>query len=105
MKYSDDTVRTAVADQEERLFASWSSGRPQGWKCDDRTRNIVCVGLWLREELFRVALSDSDRKAQEAQFNRRSRSEMDVFAIAADILNETVEDKIDRNRIPTRRWG
>jgi hypothetical protein len=52
-----------------------------------------------------VALSDSDRKAQEAQFNRRSRSEMDVFAIAADILNETVEDKIDRNRIPTRRWG
>ena len=52
-----------------------------------------------------MQLDDVGRKVQEDQFNRMSRTLDDVFELAARIMNDTLEDKIDRNRRPHRRWG
>ena len=39
------------------------------------------------------------------EYNRCSRSEEDLFALAARIMDDVVNDRIDRNRKAHRRWG
>ena len=103
--YTEDAVRTVVVAAEERLFAPWREGRPETWRPSTQTKDMVCVGFWLREELTRLGFSDDDRKIQEAKFHRWSRSRLDVFLLAAELLNEALEGEIERDRKPHRRWG
>lgn len=102
--WTKDTVREAVAKEEERLFAPWSVGRPEGWKTDTATKNAICVGYWLDEMLSHIA-SKEDRITQIGFFNRRSRSEIDPFVIAAELLNEVITGTVPQDRTPHRRWG
>lgn len=104
-EYTRETVEAGVNADEKRLFASWSVGRPEGWTCDARTKNTVCIALMLREELTSMGLSDVDRKTQEAFFHRWSRSKEDLFALAAEILNDAVKGNIEQGRRPHHRWG
>ena len=105
MTYKADEVRLEVERDRERLFASYSSNRPPNWSCDLRTRDVVCLSVWLDEELTRLGLDDLGRRTQTNQFNRFSRSEDDVFELAARIMNDAVAGDIDRHRRPHRRWG
>jgi hypothetical protein len=99
-KFSDkswrsEDVEVSASGEAERLFAPWTVGRQPGWTCDPRTKNLVVLGLWLREELTAMGLSEADRKAQEWYFDRKSRAEDDLFALAALTLNNALEGKID----------
>lgn len=87
------------------MFEEYASQKPERWSCDSRTRDLICIGNWLSEQFAEAHLDDVGRRAQEWQFNRRSRSEEDLFALAAEIMNDTEAGKIDRDRIPLRRWG
>jgi len=87
------------------LFASYAANRPENWAVNQRTHDLICISVWMREELTAMQLDDVGRKVQEDQFNRMSRTLDDVFELAARIMNDTLEDKIDRNRRPHRRWG
>jgi hypothetical protein len=100
VKFSDNRwrgqdVEVSVEGEATRLFAPWTVGRQEGWTCDPRTKNLVVIGLWLREELTAMGLSEADRKAQEWYFDRKARAEDDLFALAALTLNNALEGKID----------
>jgi hypothetical protein len=100
-----EEIQAIVTADEERLFAPWLVGRPEGYRADTATKTMVCLGYWLREELTKLGLSDDDRRIQESAFHRWSRSREDLFVLAAEIINDAIEGKIDRNRRPLRRWG
>jgi hypothetical protein len=76
-RYSPDMVRENVQRNIERLFAEHSAGRPANWSCDVRTKEVITTANWLGEELQRIGLDDAGAKVQNAQFNRRVRSEED----------------------------
>lgn len=105
MKYTADAIEDWVTAESERLFAPWAVGRPENWTCDRRTKNIVCISYWLVEELTSMGLDHRDRVTQQAQFNRYSRLDDDLWALAAQIMNDSAEGNIDRDRKTHRRWG
>ena len=93
--WTKEAVAYVSGLEAERLFAPWTVGRQPGWTCDPRTKNLVVLGLWLREELTAMGLSEADRKAQEWYFDCKSLAEDDLFALAALTLNNALEGKID----------
>lgn len=104
-QYTAESIRKAVEDDSERLFSSYSANRPEHWACDQRTKDLVTLGNWLNEEHARLGIDDLGRLTQNGRFNRESRSRDDLWTLAVEILNDTLIDKIDRNRRPHRRWG
>jgi hypothetical protein len=105
LSYTGASVREQVEADRERLFASYAVGRHANWTCDVRTRDTVCLSVWLREELTRIGLDELGRKTLEGEFNRYSRSDDDLFDLAAGIMNKALKDDIDRDRKTHRRWG
>ncbi len=103
--YTAYEVKVAVDSDRVRLFGSYEVGRPSGWACDQRTKDLVCLSLWLREELTRIGLDELGRKTLEGEFNRYGRSDGDLFELAAGIMNKALVDDIDRTRKTHRRWG
>jgi len=103
--YTAAAIAAQVEQHQTRLFSSYSIGRPANWSCDTRTRNLVCIGNWLQEEMLRLGLDDLGRRTMLGEYNRCSRSEDDLFSLAARIMEDIVNDRIDRNRRPHRRWG
>jgi hypothetical protein len=103
--YTSTSIMKNVKEDEQNLFASYSSGRPENWSCDSRTRDLICIGNWIDSELKRLDIDDLGRRAQTSQFNRRSRSEDDLWELAAQIMNDSIAGNIDRFRKPLRRWG
>ena len=103
--YSSSIIRQEVEKDRFRLFASYASGRSATWTCDQRTKDTVCLNVWLREELTRLGLDDHGRRTQEGEFYRLARNEYDLFELAARIMNDAQTGNIDRDRKPHRRWG
>jgi hypothetical protein len=103
--YTARDIKDVVNNDTVRLFAPWAVGRPEGWQPDSRTKDIVCVAAWMDEELRRLHIDDEGRKIQLWYFNRWTRSVDDVFEVAAEAMNAAVEDRIDRQRNPHKRWG
>lgn len=116
IRYTAQSIQDYVTEHEEELFAFWLVGRPEGWKCDEQTKNTICLNHWLAKELSRlvalefvgadgITLTDDDRKIQLNTFNRWSRSRTDLFELVAEIMNDVLDGKILRDRIPHHRWG
>lgn len=63
------------------------------------------MSVWLREELTRIGLDELGRKTQENVFYRYARQDTDLFALAAEVMNDAVAGNIDRNRKTHHRWG
>jgi hypothetical protein len=104
--YTLEQIKFEIENNQSRLLLSYSSGRPDNWLCDVRTREIICVSVWLNEELNRIVIDDAARIAQISKFNRLSRTYHDIYEIALELINDAVNDNnIDRNRIGHRRWG
>jgi hypothetical protein len=104
--YTLEQIKSIIENNQSRLFFSYSSGRPDNWSCDTRTREIICISVWLNEELSLIQIDDAARIAQISKFNRLSRSYHDVYALALEVINDAVNDNnVDRNRIGHRRWG
>jgi hypothetical protein len=96
-RYTAEGVLSAITAEEERLFAPWAVGRPEGWKPSKETKDTVCIGLWLREELSKL-VGDDDRKTQEAVFYRWSRNRIDLHQLAAEILNDALDGNVEQNQ-------
>lgn len=105
VRYTAESVRSVVIPQVDRLFAFWAEGRPANWSCDTRTRELITLGKWLDEELTRIGIDDLGRRTQTSLYNRESRSRDDLYGLVASIMNDALDDKIDRFRRPHRRWG
>jgi hypothetical protein len=105
VRYDKGIVRCLVDIHRDRLFAAYAEGKPKSWCCDQRTKDAVCIANWIDGELRRLGIDDLGRRTQTAQFNRRHRTEEDMWTVAAEIMNEALNDNIDRFRKPHRRWG
>lgn len=105
MTYTHQSVKEAVESQREALFASYAVGRSPTWSCDQRTKDLWCIGRWVNEELSRLNVDDRVRRVQIAEFHRYSRSDQDLWELAASIMNAAVEGTVDPNRRTHRRWG
>lgn len=103
--YTVSSVMSAVRRNADRLFAPYAVGRSPTWACDQRTRDVWCIGCWMGEELTRLNVGDDVRRTQQAEFNRYSRSDEDLWARAASIMNAAVLGDVDVNRKTHRRWG
>lgn len=104
-RYTAENIKEIIELNRERLFAPYAVGRPDNWVCDSRTKDLVCLGNWLAEELTAIGLSDVDRRTQQWLYNRESRSDLDLFETTARIMNDSLDGKIEQNRIPHHRWG
>jgi hypothetical protein len=104
-RYTAESIKKIVEQQRESLFAPYASGRPDNWSCDLRTKDLVCIGNWLALELTAIGLSEEDRRTQEWKYNRESRSDLNLFECAAQIMNEALDGKVEKNRLYHRRWG
>lgn len=112
-RYTAESVRAAIEPHRERLFAPYAVGRQEGWACDLRTKDLVCLGNWLQEELVRLGCNDDDRRTQWQFYHRWSRSDWDLFELTAETLNAVLDGKVEQGREshPARgdgrrhRWG
>ncbi len=104
-RYTAESCRAAVEPHRERLFASYVANRQPGWSCDIRTRDLVCLGNWLAEELTRLGCGDDDRRTQQAFYNRWSRSDEDLWDLGARTLNAVLDGEVEQGRVPHHRWG
>lgn len=105
MRYTASFILGIIAAGRERLFADYARNRLENWKVDSRTQDFVCLSTWLREELTSVGIDDHGRIVQQGVFSRYSRSDDDLFELAAQVMNDAINDNIDRDRKTHRRWG
>jgi hypothetical protein len=104
-RYTAESVREAMEPERARLFALYAAGRGPNWSCDLRTKDMVCLGNWLQEELVRLGCNDDDRRTQWWFYNRWSRSDWDLFELVAQTMNDVLDGKVEQNRDMRRRWG
>lgn len=104
-RYTAAEVRASIEANRERLFAPFAVNRPSNWSPCQRTRDLVCIGYWIEEEMIILGANDADRKTQGSYYNRWSRSEDDLFELGARTLNTVLDGAVEQNRIPLRRWG
>ena len=104
-RYTPDGIRKALEPEKERLFALYAADRPPGWSCCLRTKDMHAIYGWLAEELVRLGVNDDDRRTQQAFFNRWSRSDEDLFDLAARTMNAVLDGKVQQHRVPHHRWG
>jgi len=89
MLYDTETLRAALLPDRERFEAALAVGQTPNWSCDQRTKDIWCLGHWLNEKLS--DLPGDDRRNALGYFNRKVRAEPDPFALAALIMNKVRE--------------
>src|SRR5271170_5548125 len=99
-RYTAESVREAIEPHRERLFASYAANRLPNWSCDLRTKDLVCLGNWLQEELVRLGCNDDDRRTQWHFYHRWSRSDWDLFELVAQALNAVLDGQVEQNRVP-----
>lgn len=102
--YTADNVKQRVAAEATRLFASYAVGRSSTWSCCSRTRDAVCLGRWIAEELERLGIDAAGRLVQQRRFDRMSASADDLWELASQLLNEAAIGLIPRDRRRCRRW-
>jgi hypothetical protein len=92
-------VRTELEPDRMRFEESLREGQMPTWSCDQRTKDIWCLGKWIGEKFS--ALSDEQRIQYQWYFNRTVRAEDDPFEVIAKImnkhlLNESIEEVFTR---------
>jgi hypothetical protein len=104
-RYTAEEVRREVGKHFHRLFAPYAVGRPETWVPDPRTKDLVSIGYWITEQLVALGVNDNDRRTQQQFYSRWSRSDDDLFDLAARTLNTVLDGKVEQDRVPHRRWG
>lgn len=104
-RYTPEEIKQAVDKDRERLFAPYATGRGPNWSCDLRTRDVMSLYQWLKEELIRLGCSEDDRRTQEWFFNRWNRSDHDLWVLGAETMNAVLDGTVEQHRRGHHRWG
>jgi hypothetical protein len=104
-RYTADSIQESVYARQEELFEPYARGRPDHWKCDTTTRDLVCIGNWITSELIALGCNDADRRTQQMKYHREMRSSYNLWQTAAEVMNEVLDGTVEQNRIPHRKWG
>lgn len=103
--YTLESIKLEISLNKEKLFSIYIQDKPNNWSCCERTKEFICIGEWLKQELIELQLDDVARYQQEGIFHRESRSQDDLYSLVYQIITDTLNGNIDRNRKPLRRWG
>jgi hypothetical protein len=104
-RWTPELVKLAVEKDRERLFHPYTVGRPLGWSTDLRTRDLIAIGNFISEEVVRLGANEDDRRTQQQFYNRWSRSEDNLWDLAARTLNAVIAGEVEQNRVGHHRWG
>lgn len=102
---TSDDIFSVIDKNRQTLFESYKVGRQEGWSCDSRTKDAICIEVWMRQELTSLHLHEHECRTAIDIFNRFARSEEDLFGLAAQIMNDATSRKINVYRRGHRRWG
>jgi hypothetical protein len=97
-QYTSESVRTSLQPKHQEYFARLAVGQSPRWKCDQRTSDLFCLQQWLMDELVFLKCPDLDRVDTQNYFNRKARSEEDLFELAAKAVNNYLQGGIERYR-------
>ena len=97
--YDAARVKTELDPHRERFEALLRVGQMPTWSCDQRTKDLWCLGKWLSEQF--AVLPDEQRIQYQWYFNRKVRAEDQPFEVAAMVMNkhlmgEAIEDVYTR---------
>ena len=101
--YTADWIRTSLAAKYDTYYAKLCVGQMPTWSCDQRTKDLFCLGQWLMDELFLLKCTSVDRRDTQDFFNRKARAENDLFELAALAMNNLLEGKVERFRRRERK--
>jgi hypothetical protein len=104
--YDAARVKTELEPDRMRFEESLREGQMPTWSCDQRTKDLWCLGKWLSEQF--AVLPDEQRIQYQWYFNRKVRAEDQPFEVAAMVMNlhlmgEPIEDVYTRYSIDRRR--
>ena len=94
-------VWSSVELERPRYERELRQGQPETWSCDQRTRDVWCIGRWLQERYDHLP---GDRKRELLSlFNRIIRPVDDVF-YAAQLVVEAGDLGGDTNNVSKDFW-
>ncbi len=96
--YTSDAVRCHIKDKYQTYLDRLMVNQPATWKCDDRTESTFILTQWLIDEMTLLSDNDVDRRAMLWYFDRKTRAEDDLYALAAKVMNDFVAGRIDNYR-------
>ena|ERR1700722_2830491 len=95
--YTSANIKTHPSwiNYKDIWYSKLTGGRPIHWSCDQRTVETFLLSQWLLHMLKLNGASEDDRHRQLWFWNRKSRAEDDLFAIAALTINNFLDGNID----------
>lgn len=83
-KLSGNDIRRELEVDRRRFEDALKAGQQPNWQCDQRTRDLWCLGHWLMERYMPI---EGDRRRELVWlFDRIARSSEDLFASAALVV-------------------
>lgn len=95
MTYTRYSILVSITSKLPYYYTKLSIGQSPNWIPDKRTLELFSISQWLIEELTSLKCSEDCRHRQLWFFNRKSRSEEDLYVLAALTLNNLLEGKVD----------
>jgi hypothetical protein len=93
--YTADMVKTSLALQWDHYYAQLAIGQSPTWKCDERTATLYCLSQWVMNVLIELNCPQEDRLKLQNFWNRKSRAEDELYAVAALTINNFLQGKIE----------
>jgi transposase-like protein len=93
--YTVDMVKTSLALQWDHYYAQLAIGQSPTWKCDERTATLYCLSQWVMNVLIELNCPQEDRLKLQNFWNRKSRAEDELYAVAALTINNFLQGKIE----------
>lgn len=91
-------VTELVMAKYDVYYAKLAVGQSENWKCDKRAADLFIIQNWLIDEFITNNVNNDDRLDSQYYFNRKARSEEDLFELAARTLNKCMNNDIERFR-------
>lgn len=96
--YTAGAVRQLLAPKWNAYYADFVAGQPANWMPNQQAKELWCISHWLTDELIELKCPDEERRFVQNYFNRKARSENDLYELAAKAVNSFLENKIERYR-------
>lgn len=95
MEYTRYNILRSITPRLPSYYSKLAVGQSPTWIPDVRTLELFSISQWLIDELISLGCSEDDRHKQMWFWNRKSRSEEDLYTLAALTLNNLIEGKVD----------
>ena len=93
--YTPIDVATQLLPVRDKYLAKFRLGQSETWIPDKRTEQLFLLSNFLIDELKSILPNDDDRIKMQRLFNRKARGTEDLFELAANVLTDALQGRID----------